>query len=205
LIDPVTQTILSNGAISVTGGSGTGTIGGIIGTGDQTILVTSGGANSILVQGGPSGSNGAFGQITTTGAIQRIGTSGDFVLIGGLGNNADAIIGANGGTAETFLACGSGFTCNAGLAPFTAISSVNNPFVDPTTQVGVYYSPITVPLDDIFAATGGGVPGAVPQESSTLALPDFLFNSLLLWDPELSLTEDERQEILLGRRLPVCN
>ena len=203
LIDPVTQTILSNGAISVTGGSGPNTIGGIIGTGDQTILVTSGGANSILVQGGPLSSTNAFGQITTSGAIQRIGTSGGFTLTGGGGTNADAIIGANGGTAQTFLACGSGFTCDAGLAPFTAISSVNNPFLDPTTQVGVYYSPITVPLVDVIAATGGAVP--VPEESSTITLPGSLFNSLILWDPTLPLTDEERQEILLGRRLPVCN
>ena len=201
LIDPVTQTILSNGAISVTGGSGANTVGGILGTGDQTILVTSGGGTSIAVAGG-SGTN-SFGQITTSGSIQHIGTSGGFTLTGGGGTNSDAIIGANGGTAETFLACGTGFTCNAGSPPFTAIPSVNNPFVNGTTDVGVYYSPITVPLDDIIAAIGGGV-----SESSTptpLELPDFLFNSLLYWDPTLSLTEEERQEFLLGRRLPVCN
>ncbi|MBK8118547.1 MAG: hypothetical protein IPK39_04430 [Sulfuritalea sp.] len=199
LIDPVTQTILSNGAISVTGGSGTGAVGGIIGTGDQTVLVTSGGGTSISVAGG-SGTD-AFGQITTIGATQRIGTSGGFTLTGGGGTNADAIIGANGGTAETFLACGSGFTCDAGLAPFTAIPSVNNPFVNGTTDVGVYYSPITVPLDDIIAATGGGV----LLESSDFTPPDYLFNSLILWDPTLSLTDEEREEIVLGRRLPVCN
>ncbi len=196
LIDPVTQTILSNGPITVSGGSGLDTIGGIIGTGDQTILVTSGGANSILVQGG-AGTN-AFGEIITSGAVQRIGTSGEFVLLGGSGVNADAIIGANGGTAETFLACGSGFTCDAGLAPFTAIPSVNNPFLNSATDVGVYYSPITVPLADIIAATGGGV-----SQETSIDLP-FDPTILVLWDPTQPMTEEERRELLFGRRLPVC-
>ncbi|MBL8385943.1 MAG: hypothetical protein JNM90_22860, partial [Burkholderiales bacterium] len=197
LIDPVTQTILSNGTINVTGGAGPGTVAGIVGTGDQTILVTSGGAGSIAVAGG-SGAN-AFGQITSAGDVQRIGTSGGFTLTGGAGTNADAIIGANGGTAETFLACGSGFTCSAGVAPFTAIPSVNNPFVNGSTDVGVYYSPITVPLDTIVAATGGAPPPDLsftsPIDGSVLTL-QFRYGFLG--------EGGEEPETRLGRLLPVC-
>ena len=198
LIDPVTQTILANGTINVTGGTGPGTVAGIVGTGDQTILVTSGGAGSIAVAGGTG--NNAFGQVITSGDIQRIGTSGGFTLAGGAGTNADAIIGANGGTAETFLACGASFTCNAGSAPFTAIPSVNNPFVNGATDVGVYYSPITVPLDSIIAATGGAPPlldsgFTAPFDGSVLTysyVRDFLPG------------DDEDREVRLGRLLPVC-
>ena len=199
LIDPVTQTILSNGPISVSGGSGLDTVGGIVGTGDQTILVTSGGATSISVQGGPAGSTNAFGEIITIGNVQRIGTAGGFTLTGGGGINADAIIGANGGTAETFIGCFPATACIAGSPPFDAIPSVNNPFLNSTTNVGVYYNPITVPLVDIIAATGG----APFEEPQTLG-PPFDPTILTLWDPTLPMTEEERQDILFGRRLPVC-
>jgi hypothetical protein len=190
LIDPLVQNILSNGLVSATGGSGAGAVGGILGNGSQTILVTAGGGSTLVVSGG-SGAN-AFGQITTTGNEQRIGTAGGFDLFAGTGTNSDAIIGASGGTAQTFIACGLG-TC-----AFTAIPSVNNPFVNGTTDVGVYYNPTTVSLADIINALAGG--------SSSVGDAPFDATILVLWNPDLYSSTDDNERLggVFSRRLPVC-
>lgn len=165
-------------------------MGGIIGTGDQIILSTAGGAGNIAVTGG-AGTN-AFGQITTSGSLQRIGTSGDIALTGGSGTNSDAILGANGGLAQSFISCG------AGACVFPAISSASNPFLNTTTDAGVYYNPINVPLGQIVAsATGSSVPDAGfvnPLDASALGY-GFL--------RDLPYGEDD-PEFRLGRLMPVC-
>ena len=191
LIDPLIQNILVNGGIAVSGGGGINAVGGIIGTGDQIILSTAGGAGNIAVTGG-AGTN-AFGQITTSGSLQRIGTSGDIALTGGSGTNSDAILGANGGLAQSFISCG------AGACVFPSISSASNPFLNTTTDAGVFYNPINVPLGQIVAsATGSSVPpdaGFVnPLDASVLGY-GFL--------RDLPYSEDD-PEFRLGRLMPVC-
>jgi hypothetical protein len=188
LIDPTIQNILSAGPIAVAGGSGPGTVGGIVATGDQTILVTSTGAANISVDGG-SGAN-AFGQITTTGLTQRLGTSGSLVLAAGTGANADAVIGAGFGGGETFYACGIAFTCNVP-------SLTSNPFLNTTAETGGFYTPQPLLLPAIVA---GGV-GAQSGDAS-LTSP-FDPTVLTLWTLNLGGAGEE-DETRLGRLLPVC-
>jgi len=89
-IDPVTQNILANGAIDVTGGPGPGTNAdaSIVSAGIQNILVSNGG---ITLTAGQSTNSDA---LITAGAPQTIGAAGTIALQGGLGpgTNADAII-----------------------------------------------------------------------------------------------------------------
>jgi hypothetical protein len=190
LIDPIVQNILSNGPLAVLGGAGNGAVGGLTGTGSQVVLVTqSQGAIPTLTVTGGAGTD-AFGQITTSGNLQRIGTSGGFLLTGGTGINADAIIGASGTAADTAVACG------IGPCTFSAIPSLANPFINGLTDVGGYYNPRFVVLSEIFSTAVPALsgPSETPIEPQNLVLWTFE------WDPEGNRFGRYR----FGRDLPVC-
>ena len=191
LIDPLVQNILVNGSIFVFGGGGTNAVGGIIGTGDQVILSTGGGVGNIAVTGG--GGTNAFGQITTSGNLQRIGTSGNIALTGGSGTNSDAIIGANGALAQSFI------SCDAGACVFPSISSASNPFLNTTTDAGVFYNPINVSLGQIVAS-GAGAP-VLPDAGFVIPLDASVLGYGFLRD---LLDREDDPEFRFGRLMPVC-
>ena len=85
-IDPVTQTILSNGTVALTGGSGGNADASIVSAGTQSITTTSG---DIALAGGSGAGADAF--ISSLGA-QTLLASDNIALVGGGGSNADASI-----------------------------------------------------------------------------------------------------------------
>ena len=186
LIDPVLQTILSDGPIKVLGGGGTGTVGGILSSGNQTILSTGTTfPDDILVKGG-SGTN-SFGVISTDSLVQKIGTSGGIVLQVGSGTNSDGVLLANP-LGTNFYACGTGVCALPGLPIF--------PLTNLVSEFGVYPSPVLVKLSEIISPTSGGVPPVFfgsPFDSS-----------LLMTFSTIDLTIDEGSDILFGRKLPIC-
>ena len=159
----------------------------IAAAGTQYIFVSTAapGPADILVEGG-SGMD-AFGQITAGSML--IGTSGGIELTPGSGPNADAIF-TSGQTIP--YGCGVAFTCVFPVLP--GDYSING-----IADFGG--APQTIQVD--LATFTGVFPSS--EDAPTPTPPGFLFDSLILWDPTLPLTDEEREEIALGRRLPVCN
>jgi hypothetical protein len=85
-VDPLTQTVVSNGSFDVSGGGGGNADGSIVSGGTQTLINTSG---DIVLTGG-SGS-GADAIISSLGG-QSLTSGGDIILAGGTGANSDALI-----------------------------------------------------------------------------------------------------------------
>ena len=188
LIDPVSQTILSNGAISVLGGTGPGTSAGIFSTNDQIIVVTNpNSATSFLLQGG-TGAN-ASAQITTSGLIQQIRTPGGITITPGAGANADAFFSVGGGAGQLQFFCGA--TC-------TLTQLFIDPPLNPPTEIGVFGVPVGVLANAAFIPVGG-----VGVIDSPFSLP-FDPSILVLTNLRDSTIEDERLDVLFGRRLPQC-
>lgn len=181
-----TPTPAATGGVEVQGGSGPDAVGQIAAAGTQYIFVSAAapGPADILVEGG-SGID-AFGQITAGSML--IGASGGIELTPGIGANADAIL-TSGQTIA--YGCGAAFTCDFPVLPGDFSSNGIADFGG---------APLTIQVD--LATFTGAFPSS---DESPLDLPDFLFNSLILWDPTLSETEEENERIVLGRRLPVCN
>ncbi|MGQ0749092.1 MAG: hypothetical protein ACT4PS_01010, partial [Betaproteobacteria bacterium] len=89
-VDPVTQTILVNGPVDVTGGGGGNADASIVSGGTQTILNTNGG---MTLTAGPGAGSDAI--ISSVGA-QNLTSAGDVAVSGSAGPNADAIITTSG-------------------------------------------------------------------------------------------------------------
>ena len=192
LIDPVQQNILSNGIISITGGSGFGAAAGILATGDQTILATAPAVQDSIVLRGGTGAN-AFAAISTSGLIQRIGTSGGISLFAGGGANADAVFTVGDPGGQIFFACSAPFTCIiADLA--------SNPFANNIAEAGAFRNPFQVPLAQIVAASVS----ATDEQTEPRFRPPFDASVLLLTNVRDSTTEDELLARLFGRNLPQC-
>jgi len=120
-IDPILQTILSNGSINVVAGSGVNAIAQIVAnTGatpnGQTIVTTSGDIN--VVAGGPSGTSASSAFITNAGSSSFIGTTGEIFLTPGSVPGADAIINVGNGPGTLTFSCGAGCSLSpAGASP----------------------------------------------------------------------------------------
>ena len=186
LIDPVVQTILSDAPIKVLGGTGPGTIAGILSSDSQTILSTGTTlANDILVKGGTG--NNAFALISTDGLVQKIGTSGGIDLQTGTGANSDGVLLANP-LGTNFFACGTGI-CN--IPKLTAF-----PLTNTVSEFGSFPNPVNVPLSEIISPSSGGT--SVPAFVSPFD------PSLLMTFSTIDLTIDEGSDILFGRKLPIC-
>jgi trimeric autotransporter adhesin len=202
-LDPLVQTILSNGPLQVLGGSGSNAFALIQSSGPQTILVTGPATpNSVLIQGG-SGNN-AYAAITTPDPAMALGTSGGISLVGGTGANADAVFG-NGAVNIVNFACGTAFTCT-----FTNLGV--DPFLNPGVDVGIANNGLVVPLSSIVSPTSGPTPvqagNPLPFDFGN-SLP-FDFSNVLVTlrgQTDQVLQGDAEQEmlvVLLGRRLPLC-
>jgi hypothetical protein len=110
-IDPVQQTILSNGPISVIAGSGVNANAQIIAASGttlngQTILTTNG--DITLEAGGPSGTSASSAFITNTGSSSFVGAAGEIFLTPGTVAGADAIINVGNGPGVLTVSCGLG-------------------------------------------------------------------------------------------------
>jgi hypothetical protein len=202
-LDPLVQTILSNGPLQVLGGSGSNAFALIQSSGPQTILVTGPATpNSVLIQGG-SGNN-AYAAITTPDPAMALGTSGGISLVGGTGASADAVFG-NGAVNIVNFACGTAFTCT-----FTNLGV--DPFLNPGVDVGIANNGLVVPLSSIVSPTSGPTPvqagNPLPFDFGN-SLP-FDFSNVLVTlrgQTDQVLQGDAEQEmlvVLLGRRLPLC-
>jgi hypothetical protein len=141
-IDPILQTILSNGTIFIEGGTGVNSIAQIVAaTGTtlngQTILTTNG---DIQLTAGSA--PGAAALITNSGSSSFVGTSGSILLTAGSAPGADAVISVGNGPGVLTLSCGGscalppiGPTPTAGiLANSTGSpSSSSSPLLDTTS------------------------------------------------------------------------
>jgi hypothetical protein len=188
LIDPISQTILSNGAVSVLGGSGPGASAGIFSTLDQIIVVTNpNSATSFLLQGGTGAD--ASAQITTAGLVQQIRTPGGITITPGAGPNADAFFGIGNGSGEMQFFCGA--TC-------TLTELLVNPPTNPAAEGGVFGRPVGVQANAAIIPVGGLVddPIVLPFDATTLTLG-------LRENNDEALTNAEIEEARL-RNLPLC-
>ncbi|HNE42079.1 MAG TPA: filamentous hemagglutinin N-terminal domain-containing protein [Rhodocyclaceae bacterium] len=161
-IDPVVQTIVSGGPIDVLAGTAAAATASILATGDQTILVTLG---DVTVAGGSA--LDAIAQITTSGASQLIAAAGTINLVAGTaGMNADAIVGAGGGSGINLFACGGG-TC---VLP----NLTTNPFASLTSDAGVFSNPIIVPIGSISGPIAGAGTDLLPFDPTFLLLEGYI-------------------------------
>jgi trimeric autotransporter adhesin len=106
-VDPVTQTILVNGPVDVTGGDGANADASIVSGGTQTILNTNGG---LTLTAGPGTGSDAI--ISSLGA-QTLTSAGNVAVSGSTGPSADAIITTSG--VQTITA-GGNITLTGGTA-----------------------------------------------------------------------------------------
>jgi hypothetical protein len=195
-LDPLVQTILSNGPVQVIGGSGSNAFALIQSSGSQTIVVTGPAApDSVLIQGG-SGTN-AYAAITTPDPAMALGTTGGISLVGGTGANADAVFG-NGAVNIVNFSCGTAFTCT-----FTNLGV--DPFLNPGVDVGIANNGVLVPLASILSP-----PSGPPPVQADNPLPfDFgnVLTTLVGQTDQVLLQGNAGQETLvmpLGRRLTLC-
>jgi filamentous hemagglutinin family protein len=118
-IDPLIQTILVNGPVSLFGGSGVNADASIVSAGTQSILTTNG---DVTLEGGTGADADAF--ISSAGA-QAILASGSISLFGGDGVGADAFI-ISSGLPQTISATGS-ISLTSGLGGTAFIQNPGGP------------------------------------------------------------------------------
>lgn len=178
-IDPILQTILSNGSIHVIAGSGVNADAQIVAatgttTNGQTILATNGDIE--LVAGGPSGTSSSGAFITNDGSSSFIGASGEIFLTPGSVAGADAIISVGNGPGVLTATCG-GIDCTSSLPPAGAS-----------------------PTGGILANSVGGTSSSTLLDTTSLTLPlqQTAIDTLIEIAPDPTASGSE------VRRAPVC-
>jgi filamentous hemagglutinin len=203
-VDPVTQTILVNGPVNVTGGDGGNADASIVSGGAQTILNTNGGmtltagfgagsdaiissaggqsltsAGDISVSGSAGPNSDAI--ITTSGA-QTITAGGDITLTGGTGSGSDAIISNIGGQQGCALlfSCGQPQT----LSP--------DPILTQGTGSAI--------VEGGFAATSSSAAGSILTADATQQT----LSNMEELDTAFDTLAPDSEEPDITRRVPIC-
>ena len=186
-IDPLTQTILSNGTLNVQGGNGLNAIAQIVSGSAQTIYTTNG---NLTLSGGNQTNAAAF--ITNAGPTSLIGTTGDVILTAGTAPGADALIKVGGGSGALTLVCGGSciFLPNLPTANAGALASGGV-----TTGPGLP----TATLPPSAPSSPSTTPAADDATQSLLTLQEDQGDTLLEAEPE---TVDEEGRPL--QRAPIC-
>lgn len=202
-VDPVTQTILVNGPVDVTGGDGGNADASIVSDGTQTILNTSGG---MTLTAGPGAGSDAI--ISSFGA-QNIASAGDIAVSGSAGLNADAMITTSG--AQTITA-GGDITLTGGSASGSDAIISNIGAQQGCALLFSCGQPQTLSPEPIFIQGAGSaiVEGGFASNSSAAGsilnadATQQTLSNMDEFDSAFDTLAPDSEELNVTRRVPIC-